>query len=163
MSGRINKKLDRVLFFAIILYVEYNMTHIRQYQAISRCRQLLMDLRSERQDLEAHILARTPLVEGCLVEVHRVCGKPNCRCATSKKHWHGPYLCLSLSRQGKTRTIHLPKMLQERVRGGVKAARLYRQAHQRWRTIGRRLEELWKQVEHYRKQNLPYEPKKKSR
>lgn len=102
------------------------------------------------------------MVEGCLVVVRKVCGNPGCRCSRSKKLRHGPFLYLSILRQGKTRTIHLPKEWEETVRIGVEAARRYRTARQQWRVLEKRIENLWREIERYRK-HLPYEPKKKRR
>lgn len=138
------------------------MIRNREKQALSRHRQQLREIQAERQALETSLLGREPLVEGCLVEVRRVCGKAGCRCADSKRMRHGPYLHLSLLRQGKTRTIHLPKEWEEEVRAGVEAARRYRKAHQQWRVLERRVDALWREVEHCRK-HLPYEPKPKGR
>lgn len=102
------------------------------------------------------------LVEGCLVVVRTVCGKASCRCKTSKRLRHGPYLHLSLLRNGRTRMIHLPKQWEEDVRTGVEAARQFRKARRQWRVLNKRIENLWRQVELNRR-SLPYEPKKKSR
>ncbi len=138
------------------------MIHAINKQALSRCRQLLKDLQSQRQLLESHLLSREPMVEGCLVVVRKVCGNSGCRCSRSKKLRHGPFLYLSILRQGKTRTIHLPKEWEETVRVGVEAARGYRTARQQWRVLEKRIENLWREIERYRK-HLPYEPKKKRR
>ena len=126
-------------------------------------RQQLGDIQAQRQLLEAVLMERTPLVEGSLVVVRKVCGKAGCRCARSRRERHGPFLYLSLSRQGRTRTIHLPKRWEEPVRVGVEAARHYRKTHKEWHALATRLEALWKQVERHRKHSLPYEPKQKSR
>lgn len=138
------------------------MIRSREKQALSRCRQQMREIQAERHALEANLLSPSPLVEGCLVEVRRVCGKAGCRCASSKRMRHGPYLHLSLLRQGKTRTIHLPKGWEEEVRAGVEAARRYRKAHQQWRALERRVDALWREVGRCRK-HLPYEPKQKGR
>src|SRR3972149_7721989 len=138
------------------------MIRFREHRSLSRCRQEVLEIQAERQALEASLLSLSPLVEGCWVVVRRVCGKAGCRCASSKRMRHGPYLHLSLLRQGKTRTIHLPKRWEDVVKAGVEAARRYRKTYQQWRALERRMETLWKQVARYRK-HLPYEPKKKIR
>lgn len=107
-------------------------------------------------------MSADPLVEGCLVVTRKVCGKPGCRCATSKRMRHGPFFHLSILREGRTRKIHLPKGWEEEVKTGVEARRRYRQAFQQWRTLQKEMERLWRQVERNRK-HLPYEPKKKGR
>jgi len=138
------------------------MTHIRQKHAISRCRQQVRAVQAERQALEAALMGSEPLVEGCLVVVRTVCGKAACRCKTSKRFRHGPYLHLSLLRNGKTRMIHLPRQWEEEVKAGVEAARRFRKARRQWRMLQKKMENLWRQVERNRK-SLPYEPKKKDR
>ena len=138
------------------------MIHIRKKQELSGYRQQVRAVQAERQALEAALMGAEPLVEGCLVVVRAVCGKPACRCKTSRRWRHGPYLHLSLLRKGKTSTIHLPKEWEEEVKAGVEAARRFRKARRQWRALQKRMEDLWRQVERNRK-HLPYEPKKKSR
>lgn len=133
-----------------------------QKQAVSRCRQQVRAVQAERQTLEANLLGSEPLVEGCLVVVRKVCGKAACRCKTSRRLRHGPFLHLSLLRKGKTKTIHVPKVWEEEVKTGVEAARRFRKARQQWRVLQKQMENLWRQVDRNRK-HLPYAPKKKSR
>ncbi len=134
----------------------------RQKQVLSRYRQRVRAVQAERQTLEAALMGTEALVEGCLVVVRTVCGKAACRCRTSKRWRHGPYLHLSLLRNGKTRMIHLPRQWEEAAREGVDAARRFRKARQQWRGLNERMENLWSQVERNRR-HLPYEPKKKDR
>ena len=138
------------------------MTHIGQKHRLSRCRQQVRAVQAERQALEAALMGSGALVEGCLVVVRTVCGKAACRCKTSKRLRHGPYLHLSLLRNGRTRMIHLPKQWEEEARAGVEAARRFRKARRQWRVLNKQMENLWRQVELNRR-SLPYEPKKKSR
>ncbi|MEK7763314.1 MAG: DUF6788 family protein [Nitrospirota bacterium] len=138
------------------------MIHAINRKTLSRYRQLVKDLQAQRQFLESSLLGREPLVEGCLVVVRKVCGNAGCRCAKSKKERHGPFLYLSILRKGKTKTIHLPKEWEQTVKTGVEAARRYRKARQQCRVLGKRLDNLWRQIERQRK-HLPYEPKQKSR
>lgn len=138
------------------------MIHIRQRYILSRCRQRIKAAQLERQALEAELMNPEPLVEGCLVTVRTVCGKPACRCRRAKRFRHGPYLHLSLLRDGKTKMLHLPKEWEEEARAGVEAARRLRKARIRWRILQREMENLWRQVELNRR-SVPYEPKKKSR
>jgi hypothetical protein len=58
-----------------------------------------------------------PLVAASLCQRPVRCGNPQCRCARGEKHssW-----CLTFKRQGKTRTVHVPKVLVEEVRQWVK-------------------------------------------
>ena len=59
------------------------------------------------------------MIFGTLAERGRVCGKPTCRCARGEKH---PALQLAhWAGDGKTRSLHVPYVLAERVQGGVDA------------------------------------------
>lgn len=138
------------------------MIHTGKKQALSRYRQQVLAVQAERKALEAALMGMEPLVEGCLVAVRKVCGKAGCRCRTSKRFRHGPFLHLSLLHNGKTRMIYLPKQWEEEVKAGVESARRFRSARRQWRELQERMENIWRQVERNRKY-LPYEPKKKSR
>lgn len=129
---------------------------------MSRYRQQVRAVQAARQSLESALMDSGALVEGCLVVVRTVCGKAACRCRTSKRWRHGPYLHLSLLRKGKTRMIHLPRQWEEEVRAGVAAARRFRKARRQWRALNKQMENLWRKVERNRRQ-LPYEPPKKGR
>jgi hypothetical protein len=138
------------------------MIRFREKQALSHCRQLARELQAQRQFLETNLLSREPLVEGCLVVTRRICGKAGCRCAASKRMRHGPYLSLSILRQGQTRRIHLPREWGDCVKAGLEAARRYREAFREWRALDKRMAGLWREVERCRK-HVPYEPKRKGR
>lgn len=58
-----------------------------------------------------------PLVAASLCPRAVRCGNPRCRCARGAKHssW-----CLTFKRQGKTRTVHVPRDLVGEVRQWVK-------------------------------------------
>lgn len=122
----------------------------------------MLAVQAERQALEASLMGSEALVEGCLVVVRTVCGKAGCRCKTSRRLRHGPYLHLSLLRKGKTKMVHLPRQWEDMVKAGVEAAGRFRRARKQWRVLQKQMENLWRQVERNRK-HLPYEPKKKSR
>lgn len=65
-----------------------------------------------------------PLVAASLCRRDVRCGNPHCRCASGAKHtsW-----CLTFKRQGKTRTVHVPRDMVEEVRQWVKEHRRTRQ------------------------------------
>lgn len=65
-----------------------------------------------------------PLVAASLCHRAVRCGNPKCRCASGAKHssW-----CLTFKRQGKTRTVHVPRDLVEEVRQWVKEYRRTKQ------------------------------------
>ncbi len=69
----------------------------------------------------------SPFVVGSLVELARLCGKPNCKCVKGEKHksW-----CLAVRDRGKRKMIHVPREWEKTVFDWVK-----------------NYQELWKQME----------------
>jgi hypothetical protein len=67
----------------------------RRQQQLRRCQR-------EYAQLKARLQALGFICEGSLVERWMPCGKPNCACARSRTHWHGPYFQLSWKEKGKT-------------------------------------------------------------
>lgn len=53
------------------------------------------------------------IIKGTLVEVKRVCGKPNCKCKKGDKHI---CLCLSQYIDGKSKMSYIPKVIEKEVR-----------------------------------------------
>lgn len=53
------------------------------------------------------------IIRGSLVELKRVCGKPNCRCAKGKKHVS---LYVSRSKRGRTEMTYIPREQEKYVR-----------------------------------------------
>jgi len=71
-----------------------------------------------RQEALLRRMFRSPkIIKGSLVELKRVCGKPNCRCQKGQKHasWY-----LSQSRAGKTKMIYIPKKFEKQAKEAVK-------------------------------------------
>lgn len=62
------------------------------------------------------ILNSSGLLHGTLVERHRVCGKPNCRCTRGQKH-RGLYLVVTEG--GKPRQLYVPEDWEQTVRHWV--------------------------------------------
>ncbi len=73
------------------------------------------------------LIHSSPFVVGSLVEMARVCGKPNCKCTKGDRHksW-----CLAVRDQGKRKMVHVPREWEESVFDWVKT-----------------YQELWKQME----------------
>ncbi len=71
-----------------------------------------------RQEALLRRMPRSPkIIKGSLVELKRVCGKPNCRCQKGEKHTS---LYLSQSRQGKTKMIYVPRKSELEVKQAIK-------------------------------------------
>lgn len=100
----------------------------------SRLRQGILTVESERdQQLERVLAERGPLLRGSVLARRRVCGHPECHCAT-QGHLHASAY-LSLPVEGKTRTVHLPAADEPQVREAS-------QRYQRFRRARTRLVEL---------------------
>ena len=130
---------------------------------ISHLRLQVLDLAKERADLEARLLKHERFVKGSLVLLRTRCGKPTCRCRTSKRHRHGPRLYLSVSLRGRQRMVYVAKTLMEKTRMLVEQARSFRAARKQWLKINQRLWKIFMQMERLKAQPLPYEPKQKGR
>jgi hypothetical protein len=64
----------------------------------------------------AQLIHEAPLLRGTLSDRQVTCGKSGCRCAEGDKH---AALCLSSSREGKTRQVFIPAALEAEVRQWV--------------------------------------------
>lgn len=74
---------------------------------ISRLRQKISLLRTERAGLEDKALRSQAMVRGSLLELMRKCGKPGCKC--QRGELHGPNFYLSLPKPGKrSRMLPVP-------------------------------------------------------
>ena len=60
-------------------------------------------------------------MKGSLVMRATRCGRPGCKCAQGEKH--GPYLYVSVFREGRTRSVYVPQHLEGEVRRWVESAR----------------------------------------
>ncbi|MFH1740139.1 MAG: DUF6788 family protein [bacterium] len=77
--------------------------------------QLTAEERSWRSRL-GRLLATRGLVRGTLTVRHRVCGRPNCRCALGEKH---ASLYLVSSQKGQSRQIYIPREKEAQAREWV--------------------------------------------
>jgi hypothetical protein len=77
----------------------------------------------------AKLIHDSPFVVGSLVEVARICGKPNCKCTRGNKHksW-----CLSVRDHGKRKMLHIPHEMENEVFDWVQA---YRELRKQMETI----------------------------
>ena len=74
---------------------------------ISRLRQKISLLRTQRAGLEDKALRSQAMVRGSLLELMRKCGKPGCKC--QRGELHGPNFYLSLPKPGKrSRMLPVP-------------------------------------------------------
>ncbi len=78
------------------------------------------------------VTAAKPLLAATLVEIHRVCGKPGCRCTRGDKH---PAHHLTYTIGGKTQTVYVPVDLTEEVRSWI-------EEHRRLKRLVREISQL---------------------
>lgn len=79
------------------------------------------EIRRARARLARGLGRQGEIMKGSLAVRFTRCGRPGCRCATGAKH--GPYLYVSVFREGRTRSVYVPRHLEEEVRRWVDNAR----------------------------------------
>ena len=79
------------------------------------------EIRRERARLARRLGRRGEIMKGSLVMRSTRCGEPGCKCAKGEKH--GPYLYVSVFREGRTRSVYVPQHLEGEVRRWVESAR----------------------------------------
>jgi hypothetical protein len=70
----------------------------------------LQSLKSQRASLWKKLAAIGPIVRGSIVQYSRRCGKPNCHCASGKRHV-STFLVLRIG--NKNKNIYLQKNIQK--------------------------------------------------
>lgn len=73
--------------------------------------------RRARATLARRLGRRGELMKGSLSVRWTRCGRAGCGCAEGKKH--GPYLYVSVFREGRTRSVYVPQHLEGEVRQWV--------------------------------------------
>ncbi len=79
------------------------------------------EMRRARAALVRRLGRRGELMKGSLVTRWTRCSRPGCACARGEKH--GPYLYVSVFREGRTRSVYVPQHLEGEVRRWVENAR----------------------------------------
>ena len=79
------------------------------------------EIRRERARLTRRLGRQGEIMKGSLVMRATRCGRPGCKCAKGEKH--GPYLYVSVFREGRTRSVYVPQHLEGEVRRWVESAR----------------------------------------
>lgn len=107
-------------------------------------RTTVRELNGERTALLEEMLAVGVTMPGSLFERWRVCGRPGCRCARGEKH--GPYLCLSVFREGKPRVFPVARAKADAAREAVTAYRRWRAGLQRLKQMDAQILDLLEQA-----------------
>jgi hypothetical protein len=79
------------------------------------------EMRRARAKLVRKLGRRGELLKGSLVLRFTRCSRQGCACARGEKH--GPYLYVSVFREGRTRSVYVPQHLEGEVRRWVENAR----------------------------------------
>ena len=79
------------------------------------------EIRRARSALARRLGRRGEMMKGSLVMRATRCGQPGCKCAKGERH--GPYLYVSVFREGRTRSVYVPQHLEGEVRRWVESAR----------------------------------------
>lgn len=79
------------------------------------------EIRRARARLARRLGRLGEIMKGSLVMRATRCGRPGCKCAQGEKH--GPYLYVSVFREGRTRSVYVPQRLEGEVRRWVESAR----------------------------------------
>ena len=82
------------------------------------------EIRRERARLARRLGRRGEIMKGSLVMRSTRCGEPGCKCAKGEKH--GPYLYVSVFREGRTRSVYVPQHLEREVRRWVENYRAFK-------------------------------------
>ncbi len=126
---------------------------------LSKLRQRLMRLSEERSLLERIIMNRDRLIKGSLVWNWNVCGKKNCCCKKGKKH--GPFPNLSVSIEGRTRMVFVPKDELVRVEKLAGNYKRFRKARARIVEINQEILSVINQIEQLKLEQVKRDGKKK--
>jgi hypothetical protein len=78
------------------------------------------EMRQRRARLARRLGRRGEIMKGSLVMRWTRCGGAGCRCSEGQKH--GPYLYVSVFREGRTRSVYVPQHLEGEVRRWVENA-----------------------------------------
>ncbi len=73
----------------------------------------MSNLYARRANLRKKLGEISPIVRGSVVELGRVCGRPNCHCKKGEKHM-SRYLSISI--HGKTSIFYLPKHVEQKAK-----------------------------------------------
>lgn len=99
-------------------------------------------LEQQIERLKRQLVALGDLQPGSLSEQYSVCGKPNCRCASSPPQKHGPYYQLSFTRKGKSSSRFVRREDVAAVRRHVRNYTRLRELVDRWIQLATELARL---------------------
>ncbi len=108
---------------------------------------LMEKLSALNKERSRHIFSLThgkPMIHGLLSAVFRRCGKPACKCNHGEKH--GPYLAMSVNKDGKQRTVMVKKKDSPEVRKKSERYRHFQQTLAKIRRINKEVDAILDQI-----------------
>jgi len=139
------KKVDRLIFFAIILNSDNIYRHSEKMsQDLSRLRQQIYQLQRKHAQLVQRMLKSRRMVKGSVVTLARQCGKPGCKCTRGEKHT-SKYL--SISEGGKTRMVYLKAGMEIKIGEAAERYRRFRSARSQLVKVQKELLDLFNRFE----------------
>lgn len=94
---------------------------------------MIREIEREIERIKAELVGLGPIHPGSLSEQYNVCGNPGCRCKDPKNpKKHGPYVQLSYTWLGRSRSAFVRAPSRERVEAKVSAYKRFRDLTQRW-------------------------------
>lgn len=120
------------------------MEGIKEKIKISVIRQKLFILNKKRTSYIFRLVHGKPMVHGLPHKVFRKCGKTNCRCA--RKMLHGPYMALSVNKDGKQRIVMIKKVDMAVILEEANRYKQYQETLAKIRKINKEIDELLEEV-----------------
>lgn len=120
------------------------MEGIKEKIKISVVRQKLFILNKKRTGYIFKLVHGKAMVHGLPHKVFRKCGKANCRCA--RKMLHGPYMALSVNKDGRQRIVMIKKVDMAVILGEANRYKEYQETLAKIRKINKEIDVLLEEV-----------------
>lgn len=124
---------------------------------ISAIRKKLFLLNRQRAKYIFSLVNDKTMVHGLPHEVFRRCGKKNCKCVRGELH--GPYLALSVNKDGKQKIVMIKKADTSIVLEEAGRYREYKKTLSSIRKINKQIDELLEKVKSMTLRRYPWEQK----
>ncbi|MBU4259273.1 MAG: hypothetical protein KJ976_10125 [Proteobacteria bacterium] len=129
------------------------MNKVNPKDKISQARQKLSVLNKERAKSIFSLIHGKPMVLGLPHYVYRRCGNKNCKCA--KGHKHGPYLALSVNKDGGQKIVMVKKVDALTVREESRRYKNYQETLAKIRRINKEIDEILDELKKITTRNYP--------
>jgi len=110
------------------------------YADIQKIKKKLSLLNKQRTEYVFSLVHAKPMVHGLPHMVYRKCGKKRCKCY--KGHPHGPYMALSINKNGKQKIVTLKKADAGHLHKKAKRYKHFQETLAKIRKINREMDHL---------------------